>query len=124
MTGCESYQAQFLPYIYDLLEQPERQVLEGHVEQCLACRAALAHAHGQQRLLAAAAKAEFPAVRFQRPAEEEQQPAVLPLRPAKTERRPRLRWAVAASILVLAGLSVPCGLWSTRYLEEKRVAER
>ena len=67
MARCEQYQTQLLGYLYDLLEADEQQALREHLEQCGDCRAALARAERQKKLLAMAAKAEFPAVRFQPP---------------------------------------------------------
>ena len=66
----------------------------------------------QKRLLSVAAKAEFAGVRFQAPAAE---PAVAAEQPRVLTVRARgswVRWAVAASVLLLLGvLGVPTGMY-------------
>jgi hypothetical protein len=123
MTNCESYQDQLLAYLYDLLEPAERQGLEAHLEQCAPCRAALGRARNQQSLLAAAAKREFPNVRFQPPQAEpfHEEPSIRFERPA---RRAWRRWAIAAGILLLCSLGIPTGLWSASYVQTRLAAER
>ena len=64
MHTCPSCQAQMLEYLYDLLDATERQAMQDHLDACPACRAELARARDQQQLLAAAARMEFPDVRF------------------------------------------------------------
>src|SRR5207237_43596 len=123
MATCEHYQGQLLAHLYGLLEEAERQELQAHLDQCAGCQAALAQAKNQQQLLAAAAKTEFAAVKFQPPAE------IVPARaevPALRISRARRSWsglAVAASILVLAGLGAPAGWWTATYLKEKAVVQ-
>src|SRR5262245_41066297 len=108
MNSCETYQAQMLEYLYDLLDDGERQALQAHLGSCPACQAALVRAQAQRRLLAAAAKMEFATVHFTPPAAATEAAAVVPL---PTRRRAWPRWAVAAAVLLaLAGLSVP-GYW-------------
>ena len=102
MHTCETCQTVLLEYLYDLLDESERQPLQDHLAGCAACQAALQRARQQQQLLAAAARIEFPAVVFQPPVEQTvpeaspvpAAPAVLPmpaaraaLRPAATGRR-------------------------------------
>jgi hypothetical protein len=119
MIGCESFQAQLLAYLYDLLDGAERQSLQDHLDQCGDCQAALARAQGQQRLLATAAKSAFPAVHFQPPAPEREQPVVVPMTaapPAAGSRWPG--YAIAASILVLLSLGLPAAWWTLRYRDE------
>src|SRR5437763_458901 len=111
MQSCEAYQAQTLEYLYDLLEDSDRQAFEAHLAVCAPCQAALDRARGHQRLLATAAKLEFPAVRFQPPALPP--PVVVPL---EHRRRPWRRWAVAAAVLVaLAGLGLPAAYYGHDY---------
>jgi hypothetical protein len=118
MANCTHFQTQMLDDLYDLLEEDDRLALREHLEQCGACREALARAQSQQRLLARAAKAEFNQFRFQPPApkEVEEETTALPLRPAHRSWR---GWAIAASILVLLSLGVPSGWWTVRYLQEE-----
>jgi hypothetical protein len=105
MNACEPFQDQFLDYLYDLLDAPEKAALEAHVAVCPACQSALERARGQQKLLAAAARAEFPQVRFEAPAEA---PATVPLAARPRPVRRWRRWAVAAAALIaVAGLGVP-----------------
>src|SRR5262249_37616702 len=70
MYACHACQAQLLEYLYDLLDEADRQALAAHLGGCPACQAALVRAQAQQRLLAAAARLEFPAVRFTPPTAE------------------------------------------------------
>jgi hypothetical protein len=124
MASCEHYQAQLLGYLYDLPEAEEREALRKHLEQCGSCQAALARAERQKLLLAAAAKAEFPAVRFQPPSAG----AVVGSERAPTARIlfPRRLWlggAVAASILLLLGCGVPATIWSWQFYVAQRRAQ-
>src|SRR5438105_1682933 len=113
MSNCEPYQAQLLGYLYDLLEANEQQALREHLSQCVACQAALVGAERQKKLLAAAAKAEFPAVRFQAPPAGEIIPAAdIPAVQVHSARRPWFGWAIAASVLLLLSLGVPATIGS------------
>jgi hypothetical protein len=115
MNNCEPFTAKLLPYLYDLLDSDERQALQAHLETCAACRTALERAQSQRKILAVAAKAEFPNVHFQppvvTPANRENQIGV-----AQPERRPRRawRWAIAAGILIAIGLGSGTALWGVR----------
>jgi anti-sigma factor RsiW len=115
MDTCGSYQEQLLDYLYDVLEGDEAQAVRQHLAACAACQEALRRAQGQQRLLATAARAEFPAVRFEAPAD------VLTFRaPAQTAPAPsRRRWlriAVAAAVLLaVAGAAIPGGVYYRDY---------
>jgi A-macroglobulin TED domain/Alpha-2-macroglobulin family len=121
MHTCPECQAQLLEYLYDLLDAPERQAMQAHLAGCALCRAALTKAENHQKLLATAARMEFPNVRFQAPVERIA-PSVVPMsRPIK-KARPWRRWAAAAAILLaLAGLSAP-GYWMERdYSQANRI---
>src|SRR5581483_1769798 len=118
MTSCEQTQSQLLAYMYDLLEETDRQELQAHLETCNDCKAALARAQNQKRLLALAAKAEFPKVHFHAPVEEiPQQPATIA--PPRSWGAYARRWAIAASITLLVGLGIPSGWWTVNYLQDK-----
>ena len=52
MATCETCQAQLLEYLYDVLDDAERQELQQHLDGCSSCQTALERARGQQRLLA------------------------------------------------------------------------
>jgi hypothetical protein len=123
MHRCQALQAQLLEYLYDLLDADERRAAQDHLDGCAACQAELTRVRGQQRLLAAAARLEFPAVQFTPPAEAvtAEPPAAAPARtvplPAAAPRAARRfawrRWAVAAAVLLaLGGAAVPAAaLW-------------
>ena len=104
MMNCETCQPRLLHHLYGLLEGAEAGAVLAHLDGCPACQAALAKARGQQQVLAAAAKAHFPDVRF---APAPHSPATAPTLQVEAAARPRrfARWAVAASILVLLGSS-------------------
>jgi hypothetical protein len=135
MNTCEANQPLMLEYLYDLLEAPERQALAEHLAGCPACQAALAKEQGAQRLLSAAARMEFPNVRFERPAEVAVQPAPPPEPAVRTlllAERPRLgrprrgvRWAVAAAVLLaVAGLAIPAVRTGRDYVHAKNQIAR
>ncbi|MFN4259353.1 MAG: alpha-2-macroglobulin family protein [Gemmataceae bacterium] len=107
MNSCQQCQALLLEHLYGLLEGEERQTLEQHLLGCPSCQAALEQAKAQQRLLAQAARAEFPEVRFEAPAD------TLPM-PATTRRptpRSWLRYAVAACLLLTLGTVGGLAAW-------------
>src|SRR5205807_6165335 len=89
MDRCTTYQSQMLEYLYDLLDDGARQEAGVHLLHCAACQAALRAAREQQQLLSAAARLEFPSVRFVPPESEavetvpvENEVLPLPARPA------------------------------------------
>jgi hypothetical protein len=124
MVRCEQYQAQLLSYLYDLLEADEQQALREHLNRCSDCQAVLARAERQKRLLAAAAKAEFPAVHFQPPSAGELVPEeIAPAQGLVFRRRAWLGWTVAASILLLLGVGVPATVWGLRYVAAQHEAQ-
>ncbi|MCS6850431.1 MAG: MG2 domain-containing protein [Gemmataceae bacterium] len=98
MRSCEHYQNLLLDWLYDLVDEAERQELTTHLESCAACQAARRRVERRQQLLALAARHEFPNVRFEAPASAE--PATIPLPLAGRRRRP-LKWALAASIALV-----------------------
>jgi hypothetical protein len=109
MNLCEPFQQQLLEDLYGLLDEAESRALREHLEGCAACRTARERADVQRRLLAAAAKEEFPGVRFTPPVARPETPPVIALAP---RRRRWVRWAVAAAVLLLvAGLGGSAG-WS------------
>jgi hypothetical protein len=105
MMTCDFCQSQLLAHLYGLLESDDRTAIVIHLNSCPACRAALDKAREQQRILAAAAKSEFPDVRFSAVTPK---PTVAPTVENKQPRRGVAwgRWAVAACILVLLGSAV------------------
>jgi hypothetical protein len=107
MLSCEACRNLLLDHLYDLLEADERAALMAHLETCGECRAALNEAKAQQNLLATAARLEFADVRFEAPPAPAPAPAeapvLLPVAP-RSHARKWLRYAVAASTLLGAGL--------------------
>ena len=123
MFSCESCRALMLEYLYDVLETDERQAVETHLKDCVACQAELVKAKGQQQLLAAAAKMEFPDVRFTIP------PATREIRNPQPEIRkesfrlgfPWRRMAVAAAVLLALGAAVPAVWFGREYAYNEQV---
>jgi hypothetical protein len=109
MNTCEHYQEQLLDRLYGLLDATEVRELEAHLASCPACQSAQPQAEVHKQLIAAAARAEFPAVRFQAPA--------TPLAgrgPVGWVRRLQVsrRWLVAAAVLLLvSAASLGGGGW-------------
>jgi hypothetical protein len=117
MNSCEEFQSLFLDLLYGLLDGSDEASLRRHLADCPACRAAMTRAEDQKRLLAAAAKGDFPGLTFAPPdttaAAAHRQPSATPPlahghgrsgRAVLSGRRVRWpRWAVAASLLVAAG---------------------
>ncbi len=101
MHSCESCQNLLLESLYGLLDDADQQPLQAHLVGCAACQAALAQVQKQQHLFAAAAKLEFPAVRFVEPAKEPAPAPRLPL-PKPAAVRPWRRWASAAALWLTA----------------------
>jgi hypothetical protein len=117
MDHCGPYQAHLLDYLYDLLEGEEHQSLQQHLNRCADCQAALRAARGQQQMLAAAARMEFPGVRFEAPEE------VLPFaqRPAARPARPWGRWVAAAALVAaVVGLGGAGGLSAVDYARARQ----
>src|SRR5262245_60854418 len=139
MDRCTHYQSQMLDYVYDLLDVEVVQALTLHLAHCTECQAALRAARGQQQLLAAAARLEFPGVCFRLPEapveapepvlvedEPAPEPVILPARPnlAPMARPRRLAWrAWLSAAAVLLALSVPAWMrWD--YLGARRDLDR
>jgi hypothetical protein len=99
---CETCQAQLLHHLYGVLDESDRRIVTAHLATCATCQAALEAARQQQRMLAVAAKGEFPNVRFVPIAQAAQLATTVEL-PRKKRSPSWLRWAVAACILVLLG---------------------
>src|SRR5947209_19412138 len=94
----EECQAKLLEYLYDLLDADDRAEVERWLAQDAECQSALKMAEEQRVLLSAAAKTRFAEVRFEPPTS---RPAIIPIaRPTVRQRSFRVRWAVAAGILL------------------------
>jgi hypothetical protein len=117
MNTCQNYQAQLLDHLYGLLDEADSQALAAHLEGCDACRAARAGAERQRQVIGVAAKAHFPAVRFAPPVRKaEPSPKTVALTPSRP--RPWGRWAIAAAILLAAGLGLTGGILWYRHAQE------
>src|SRR5581483_5985697 len=100
MMTCAHCRAALLDRLYGLLDPAEVAAVDAHLAGCPACQAEQLRAARVQRLLAAAARTEFPDVRFTPPAVDAA-PA-----PAAKSGGPRLRWlgwAVAAAVVLGVG---------------------
>lgn len=135
MSRCEHHQTQMLDHLYGLLERTDVQALEEHLGGCAECRAALARAEAQQRLLADAARLEFAGLTFNAPSESTpalaKPQAILPL-PSQPKRvstvawRRATRWAAAASILLVAsaGIGLPGAMIWDGYAQRQAQVEQ
>jgi predicted anti-sigma-YlaC factor YlaD len=114
MTRCEQYQTLLLDHLYGLLDPDESLALIEHAGQCDTCRASLQQADNHKKLLGAAAKSEFTAVRFEEP------DAARLAQPARRRRAPALAWkgwAIAAGILVaLTAIGLPIGKYASGFV--------
>jgi anti-sigma factor RsiW len=125
MSNCETYQAQLLEYLYDLLDPADRSALQDHLKGCPACQAALDQAQQQQQVIKAAAKKEFAGVRFVAPTEP---PSIsFPKKRSQPAHSTLGTWrgmALAASLLLaltaISGLGYKYG---TDYVAVKRLVE-
>jgi uncharacterized repeat protein (TIGR01451 family) len=125
MESCGQFQAQMLDHLYDLLDAHEQQALLRHLEECPSCAAALKGASKQQEMFAAAARMEFPQVRFAPPSNTlspaTEAPAVAPL----PRRRPALGvLALAASLLLVFGVAGIFGARLWNGYRQQQVAAR
>ena len=108
MNPCTYFQSELLEYLYGALEPAEQQAVADHLKGCQDCQAALTGAEGHRRLLAAAAKSEFPDVEFGAPIVlPPSRPFEAPIPPAAQRGWAWGRWAVAAAVLLaVAGLGL------------------
>jgi hypothetical protein len=120
MNSCATLQAQLLDHLYGLLDDGSDRALREHLASCADCQAARVAVEAQRRLLAAAAKAEFPGVTFQPP--QTVATTADSLRSVVLLNRARAfpkwaGWAAAAGILLVVGLA---GGWSWLHLLDLR----
>src|SRR5262245_30801489 len=104
MNPCENFQAQLLDHLYGLLDDEPAQALASHLEACEPCRTARTALEAKCKLLAAAAKAEFPGVVFRPP--QETVHLVEPKTATVVKPVPAVPfwagWAIAAGVLLTA----------------------
>jgi hypothetical protein len=132
MATCRHFQAQMLDRLYDLLDAADARALDLHLSACPACKTAMGEAERVQRLLAAAAKTEFPNVRFQAPAAgaDVARAATTAAAPLRRSFWRQASLAVAACLLLALGIPAVGHLATARRqqdaltLAESRVAER
>src|SRR5438552_3824569 len=127
MLNCETCRGQLLEYLYEVVDEVDVRGIQEHLEHCLMCRASLAKAQAHKQLLGKAAKAQFPGVRFDAPAE----PAVLPLSTPVPRRAVKRTWIArvttsalaraAAVLLVIGALAIPVGLGGRTYMQAENL---
>jgi hypothetical protein len=119
MKPCDHFRELFLEHLYGLLDPQDSAALVEHLSQCGDCRAELARAEKHKMLLGKAARTQVGEFRFQKPRE-----TALPASPIPS-RGHWLRWAVAASILLVAGgFGIPGALfWRQQGLVERGEAQ-
>ncbi len=109
---CDSCEKQFLPYLYELLDPPERDELEAHLRECPHCHVELERARVRRADIATAVKSSFPDIVFKTPRHPIKAARAAP--PPRVPRRPLLlsRWGMAAAILMavmsMAGVGAAC----------------
>src|SRR5947208_2611894 len=110
MLTCDQCRSSLLDRQYGLLDAADSAAVETHLANCPACQAEQRAMERFSRLLSAAARSEFPAVRFVAPAD------VAPAAPKRDDRAPfrrlrvaanRLAWAVAVCLAV--AVAIPIG---------------
>ncbi len=108
MLTCDQCRAALLDRQYGLLDAAETAAAEAHLAACAACQAEQARVERLGRLLSAAARTDFPDVRFVAPAVD----APAPVGYRTKGRRQRSYWSIAgwavAAALLLA-LGIPTG---------------
>jgi hypothetical protein len=114
MLTCEKCRAALLDRQYGLLDAADAAALDAHVAACPACRTERAKVERFGRLLSAAARTDFPDVRFVAPAEHTGLSATRSLRSGAGRSRAPFRaavnlvaWAVAACLVL--GMGIPAG---------------
>ncbi|MFL5341571.1 MAG: alpha-2-macroglobulin family protein [Gemmataceae bacterium] len=122
MLTPERFHELLLDYAYDLLEPADAQAMRDYLAAHPEAASEVERARG---LLAAAARSEFPAVRFEPPAA---RPAVQPRGPAQPAAKPMSRvwltWVVAAVVLLAVGGVVGPGTRHLmRYSQQKQLAD-
>src|SRR5438270_12874699 len=104
MYTCADCQPRLLDDLYGLLEPDESKQLLDHLATCPDCRRARAEAERVQKLLAAAARSEFPDVRFTAPAADVTPAAQIPVRRSRSRV---FGWVAAVAAALLVTISVP-----------------
>ena len=122
--NCESCRQQMLPYLYDLLEPPERQELAAHIESCVGCQDALKAAQDQIGLLAEAIKQDTTDIVFRAPTKATPASTAPTLLLPPMPRRSFLfnRWAMAASLLLFLFV-IGAGLGFASWREHARTLD-
>jgi hypothetical protein len=114
MKSCEQYREFIFDHLYGLLEASDAAEFSRHLESCPSCKADIAQAEKQKRLLGVAARTQV-AGQFTRPVESRE-----PVRTRSFFAAPGVRWALAATVLLaVAGVGLPGGYY---WHQQDRVA--
>jgi len=100
--NCNKTQALLLDYLFDVLDQDEKQPFDSHLKSCGDCQKELGRTKNQHKLLKSATLDSFPEVMFR--AEDLLAPVTIPAEPQKTGKAWSIsRWGlmVAATALVM-----------------------
>lgn len=100
--NCKTAQSLLFDYLFDLLDQDEKQPLENHLGGCKACQGELVWARNRQKFLKSATLETFPEVQFR--AEDLLGSATIPANsPIAVRSWSSLQWGllVAAAVLLL-----------------------
>ena len=100
---CEFCRQQMLPFLYDALDDAERQEMAAHLESCPQCQEALKAVRDQREMLAEAIKLESSDIVFKAPAKATPALTAETLVLPRTPRRSLFllnRWAAAAAVLL------------------------
>jgi hypothetical protein len=115
MVTCDRCQAALLDRHYGLLDAADGAAVDAHLASCPICQAEQLRVERFGRLLSAAARSEFPDVRFAAPADTQLVSRDAEHSGAVRRRAPRLvnrlTWAIAAGLLL--AISIPTGMHLT-----------
>src|SRR5262249_44006508 len=102
MKSCDQYREFILDHLYGLRDSSDAAELSKHLESCPSCKADLARAEKQKKLLGVAARTQVGG-QFTRPVETRE-----PVKIRSFSVVSRVSWAIAATVLLaVAGIGVP-----------------
>jgi hypothetical protein len=120
---CETCNKQLFPYLYDLLDPVEREDIDGHLRDCIACQTALERARTRREDIATAVKQSFPEVAFKTPRPTPAR-ATRKVPPQHLPRRPLLLrpWSLAAAIVLAVISTGSVAAWCIGYYQGDAVS--